>query len=309
MSATRRFTVAAAQYAIGRPSSFDVYAERISAIVARAAAGGAALLVFPEYGAMELASVYGTTVECDLQRQVEALVELAPRVDALHAGLAQTHGLHILAASLPLQLAGEALPVNRARLFAPNGQHGHQDKLIMTRFEREQWAIGSGDSLAVFDTELGCLGVAICYDCEFPLVARAMAQAGAELILIPSCTDTLHGYGRVRVGAMARALENQCYTVLCPTVGDAPWSPVVDVNRGAAGVFGPPDSGFPASGVVAEGVLNEDMLLFAELDLALVAEARRAGQVLNHLHWADQPGAREWQGPLVRRVDLCAGAS
>ncbi|UUX49104.1 carbon-nitrogen hydrolase family protein [Nisaea acidiphila] len=253
---------------------------------------------------MELASIFGEAVEADLQGQISALDDLAGKVDALHMELAGRHGLHILAASLPLHVVGRDLPVNRARLFAPNGRSGSQDKIIMTRFEREEWAVGGGDGLSVFETDIGCIGVAICYDCEFPLLVRTMVEAGAELILIPSCTDTLRGHGRVRVGAMARALENQCYTVVSPTVGNAPWSPSVDVNRGVAGVYGPPDIGFPETGIVAEGRFDEDMLLFAEIDLDLVSQARTAGQVLNHLHWVEQPGADLWPIPPVRTVDL-----
>lgn len=301
---TRKFTVASAQHGIGRPGSFEEYAQRIAAKTKEAAEGGASLLMFPEYGAMELASIFGETVEADLQGQITALDGLAPKVDTLHLELAAKHGLHILAASLPVRVPGRELPVNRARLFAPNGRYGHQDKIIMTRFEREEWAIGGGDGLAVFETDLGCMGIAICYDCEFPLLVRTMMEAGAELILIPSCTDTLRGHGRVRVGAMARALENQCYAIVSPTVGKAPWSPSVDINRGTAGVYGPPDIGFPETGIVAEGRFDEDMLLFAEIDLDLVAQARQAGQVLNHQHWVEQPGADLWPIPPVRTFDL-----
>ena len=59
------------------------------------------------------------------------------------------------------------------------------------------------------------------------LLARACVEAGAEVLLVPSCTDTLHGYWRVRIGAQGRALEGQCYAVHSPTVGEAAWSPAV----------------------------------------------------------------------------------
>ena len=101
------------------------------------------------------------------------------------------------------------------------------------------------------------IGIAICYDVEFPLIARALVEAGAEVILAPSCTDTVHGYWRVRVGAQARALENQCVVVQAPLVGAVDWSPAVDMNRGAAGVFGPPDLGFPEDGVIAQGEMDK----------------------------------------------------
>lgn len=308
MQTKRRYRVAVAQYAIGRPTDFAAYAARIEDRVAEAAKAGAELLVFPEYGAMELASLFGPDVEADLARQIAAMDQIVDRVDDLHARLAAERRVHILAASLPVHASGHVLPVNRARLFAPNGRSGHQDKVIMTRFEREEWGVGGGDGLTVFETDLGCIAVAICYDCEFPMLVRAMAEAGAELLLVPSCTDTMRGYSRVRVGAMARALENQCYAVVSPTVGKAPWLPSVDVNRGCAGVYGPPDNHFPETGIVAEGRFDEDMWLYADLDLDMVAKVRETGQVFNHRHWPEQPGADLWPVPPVRTVDLRSDA-
>jgi predicted amidohydrolase len=125
--------------------------------------------------------------------------------------------------SLPastLALLEDGSYVNRARLFAPEGQIGVQDKIIMTRFEREPWGVSSGSStLRLFDTRLGRIGINICYDCEFPLLARAQVEAGMELLLVSLCTEKEHGYWRVRIGAQARALENQMYVIHSPKVG------------------------------------------------------------------------------------------
>jgi len=156
----------------------------------------------------------------------------------------------------------------------------------MTRFEREQWFITGGDAQPVIDTPLGRIGVAICYDSEFPMIARRLVEAGAEIICVPSCTDALAGYYRVRIGCQARALENQCYVVQAPTVGTAPWSIAVDENVGAAAVYGPPDRGFPADGIVAIGELNHAQWVYADIDRALVAEVRRDGSVLGYRDWA-----------------------
>jgi predicted amidohydrolase len=158
----------------------------------------------------------------------------------------------------------------------------------MTRFERERWGVSPGSGVKVFDTPLGRLGVSICYDAEFPLIARRQAEAGADVILVPSCTDGLPGYHRVRIGARARALENQCYAVTSHTVGMAEWSPAVDENVGAAGVFAPPDIGFPPDGVLAEGPLSEPRWVFAELDLAALRMVRAEGQVTNARDWPIQ---------------------
>lgn len=295
-----KFTVAAAQYPIDRLEGWDAYEAKLTRWVDEAAAAGAALAVFPEYGAMELASLDPETMG-DLALSIETVSALLPRVDALHGALAVRTGMHILAASAPRKDA-DGMFRNAARLFAPNGKMGVQDKLVMTRFEREQWHIAAGVRLRVFDTALGRIAVNICYDSEFPLMARACVEAGAQVLLVPSCTDTLHGYWRVRIGAQARALEGQCYAVQAPTVGEAVWSPAVDVNRGAAGVYGPPDRGMPEDGVAAKGIEGAAQWVFAEIDTTLVADIRADGAVLNVRHWSEQPGAVAL--PPVEVVDL-----
>ena len=160
----------------------------------------------------------------------------------------------------------------------------------MTPFE-VAWGVVPGSTLKVFDTELGRIGVAICYDCEFPLLVRAQAEAGAELILIPSCTERLAGFHRVRAGAVARALENQIATVTSPTIGNAPWSPAVDHNTGAAGFFAPPEAQIAETGVLAEGQINEPGWVETTIDLAALRQIRDTGETRNHTDWHRQPGA------------------
>lgn len=295
-----KFTVAAAQYPIDQLDNWEAYEAKLTRWVDEAAAAGAALAVFPEYGAMELASLDRATMG-DLAGSIETVSALLPRVDALHGALAVRTGMHLLAASAP-RMDSDGQTRNAARLFAPNGKCGVQDKLVMTRFEREQWHIAAGAALRVFDTALGRIAVNICYDSEFPLLARACVEAGAQVLLVPSCTDTLRGYWRVRIGAQARALEGQCYVVQAPTVGEAAWSPAVDVNRGAAGVYGPPDRGMPEDGVLVVGVEGAVQWVFAEIDTAKVADLRADGAVLNVRHWSEQPGAVAL--PPVEVVDL-----
>ena len=302
MAAGDSFRAALAQYPIGRPARFEDYARKLEEWVEEAARNGARLLVFPEYGGMELASLFGPEVEADLGRQIETVGGVVAAVDDLHAALARRLGVYVLAASLPAAASGG--PVNRARLFGPGGGRARQDKLIMTRFERETWGIRGGDGLVLFETELGPLGVALCYDIEFPLIARALADAGACLLLAPSCTDSWAGYNRVRVGAMARALENQCMVAVSPTVGEAPWSPAVDINVGAAGLYGPPDRGFPETGVIVEGERNRPGWVYAEVDPARVEEARTRGQVFNRRDWNEQPGAAGTAPVAVRRAKV-----
>jgi predicted amidohydrolase len=185
--------------------------------------------------------------------------------------------------------AADGRVVNRAPLITPEGRIAFQEKRAMTRFETERWGVSQGIDPNVFDTPWGRIGISICYDIEFPKHARVQVMAGAWLILAPSCTDTLAGFNRVHFSARARALENQCYVAITPTVGEAPWSAALDVNRGCAGVFGPMDRGFPADGIMAQGQMDAPGWVFCTLDPSLIEAVRRDGAVLNHRDWPRAP--------------------
>lgn len=280
------FRIASAQYPIEFLGEWSRYEAKIARWVDEAVGNGARLLLFPEYFSMELASLFPSEVHASLPAQLPALQSVHDRFVDLFAAQARRHGVTICAGSFPVRVG--AAYRNRSYLFHPDGRHEFQEKLQMTRFENEQWLIEAGDGIRVFDTELGRIGIDVCYDSEFPLIARRQVEMGADLILVPSCTDTLAGYWRVRIGSQARALENQCYVVQASTVGEAPWSPAVDVNVGAAAIYAPVDRGFPDDGVVASGTLNAAQWVFADIDLAAIAEVRRSGQVFNYRDWPGQ---------------------
>ena len=281
--------IAAAQFPVTAAEDWAALERLLDRWVGEAAAQGAELLVFPEYAAMTAAAFMPPVSPSEqLAAELAFVADLHADWCALHAELARRHRVHLLAGSGPVHV-GKGYR-NRAVLCAPNGRQGAQDKWTMTRFEAEQWGVSGGDTLKVFETALGRLAVCICYDIEFPLLARAQVEAGATVLLAPSCTDTAAGYSRVRVGAQARALENQCMVVQAPLVGDAPWSTSVDINVGAAGIYSPPDRGLPDDGVLAKGEWNRTQWLHVEVDLERLAAVRRDGQVFNHRDWSRQPG-------------------
>jgi predicted amidohydrolase len=281
------FRIAAAQYPIDALADWDAYAAKIARWVADAANNGARLLLFPEYFSMELAAQFAPDVQASLAAQIKAMQALLPPWLDLFAAQARAHDVVICAGTFPVRQPDGSYR-NRAHVLHADGRVEWQEKLVMTRFEAEHWHIDAGAELRTFDTGLGRLGVAVCYDSEFPLLARRMVEQGADVILVPSCTDTLAGYWRVRVGCQARALENQCYVVHAATVGDALWSPAVDVNIGAAGVYTPIDRGFPDDGVLVAGDLNAARWVYAEIDPARIATVRREGQVFNYRDWPRQ---------------------
>lgn len=294
--------IAAAAYPLEWLSRWNDYVGKLRVWVRTASENGAELLVFPEYAALELASLAGEENAGHLDRMVEAVSARIKDVDELHRSLAREFGVHICGGSAPVRRA-DGRVVNRARLFAPDGGMGTQEKLILTRFERD-WGIAPGAGLRVFETALGRIGILICTDCEFPLIARALVEAGAEILLVPSCTGTLGGYWRVRIGAMARALEGQCITVQAPTIGEADWLAAAERNIGAAGIFGPPDTGFPEDGVIAMGKMNTLGWVYGEVSLDAVRAVRDEGTVLGQRHWSEQDDRLG----VVERITLGAGA-
>ena len=287
-AAPRTVCVAAAAYPLDGLATLGAVEDKIARWVAEAAGAGAEVLVFPEYGAMELAAPAGEAVCADLQASLAAVSDALPRIDALHADMARRHFVHILAGSGPRR-AADGHYRNTTRLFAPSGKSGRQDKLIRTPFEHD-WGLVGGDQLNVFNTAIGRIGVAICYDSEFPLLVRAMIEAGAEIILVPACTELVSGYHRVRTAALARALEGGCATVVSPTVGSSTWSPAVDYNSGAAGIYVPSEAGISDTGVLAEGALNAPGWVYADVDLAALARLADTGEMRNRADWHRQPG-------------------
>ena len=285
--------IAAACYPVGRPASFRDWQDGMARWVADAAGRGADLLVFPEYGAMDLAAL-DPGAGADLDRAVSSVSRRLPASWDHLAELAAHHGVHVLAPSGPVGARGSA--VNRAALIAPASGRAVQDKRVLTPYERDVWRLGPGGAaLSAIDTDLGRLGVLICYDAEFPALARGLVEAGAWAILVPSCTETARGRARVTIAARARALEGQCVTALAMTTSaadDPGWCEPVGASTGAAGVYGPPDRGFPPDGILAQGAIDAPGWTVADADPEAVATARREGEVAGLAHWpeADAPG-------------------
>ena len=296
--------IAAACFPVKRVGSWAKWRDDMASWVADGAGAGADLLVFPEYGAMALAALTpGAGRDPDLA--VSAVSERMPGVWDHLGELARHHGVHVLAPSGPVGARGSA--VNRAVMLTPSGGRAAQDKRILTPYERDEWRLGPGGApLVLIDCELGRLGVLICYDAEFPALGRALVEAGAWAILVPSCTEGPRGRERVRIAARARALEGQCVVALAMTMDDrrAPgWCDAVGATTGRAGIYGPPDLGFAEDGVLAEGGADVPGWVVAKADPAVVEALRREGEVAGVAHWP------EGEGAAVETVRLAAGGS
>ena len=278
--------VAACKYPIGEPGDFAAFAAKQAAILREAKRQGAGLAILPEYLSLELAATFDADTRGDLHASLAALQPLRDGWLALFADLARELDLHINAGSFLLD-SGHGRYRNRSDLFAPDGGRLWQDKLRLTGFEKNTGVIESGDALKVFEVEGVRAGIAVCYDSEFPLPVRAQCEAGARLLLVPSCTDTAAGATRVRVGCLARALENRCFVAQAVTAGEAPWSPALDTNTGEAALIAPMDAGLPHDGILAQ-TRGGDPWAIAELDFAALDASRGQAQVANDRDWHAQ---------------------
>lgn len=280
--------LALSQYPITKHVSLEAWKKHTADWVERAVQERAQVLVFPEYGSMELVSLLPAEAQKSLSLQIQDLQMILPEFLVTFAELAQKHQVAILAPSYPAVDGRFQKPVNRAFFFYPDGRFDFQDKVYMTRFEDESWGVGPGfKEQKVFQVFGLSFGVSICFDVEFPFGAMELAKKGVEILLAPSCTETVKGMNRVHIGARARALENQFYVAVSQTVGQAPWSEAVDVNTGQAACFSTCDVGFPDDGILAQGNLNEPGWVYCDLDVSKINEVRTQGQVFNFKYMGD----------------------
>lgn len=271
-----RLRVATLQYFIRPVSSFDQFADQVRALVDTAADYGCQLVVFPEYFTIQLLTL--GNIKSPIAEQVHELADYLPRYLELMKACARERSLYIVGGTIPVEEDKQVY--NKAFVFGPGGEYGWQGKLHMTRFEREDWFIQPSRGLTIFDTDFGKLAVAICYDVEFPEMARAAARLGANILCVPSCTDDRQGFLRVRYCAQARAIENQMYVIHSCTVGSLPMVPAVSLNYGQASILTPSDFAFSRDGILAEGIPNQETIVVGELNLETIVSSRDHGTVL-----------------------------
>jgi predicted amidohydrolase/GNAT superfamily N-acetyltransferase len=155
------------------------------------------------------------------------------------------------------------------------------EKIHITPNEHQYWGMNGGDELKVYDTDCGKVGILICYDVEFPELARLLALQGMQILFVPFLTDTQNGYIRVRRCAQARAIENECYVAIAGSVGNLPKVENMDIQFAQSAVFTPSDFAFPTNGVKSEATPNTEMTLIVDVDRDLLKELNAYGSVRN----------------------------
>ncbi|MGI8889734.1 MAG: carbon-nitrogen hydrolase family protein [Chthoniobacterales bacterium] len=273
-----RIRVASLQYYIRPVQTFDQFRDQVSALVETAVDYKCHLLVFPEYFTVQLLTL--GNLRRPIREQIIDLSRQVPHYIELFSKLAREHKIYIVAGTIPVFDESRDKIYNDSHFFSPSGEHGVQGKMHMTRFEAEEWDVSPRERLKVFDTDFGKVAIAICYDIEFPEISRAAAHQDAQIIITPSCTDDRQGFLRVRYCAHARAIENQVYVIQSCTVGSLPMVPAVSLNYGQASILTPSDFSFSRDGILAEGSINQEMMVIGELNLKTIQEGRETGTVL-----------------------------
>lgn len=273
-----RIRIASLQYYIRPVKSFDEFALQAEAMVETAKDYKVKMVVFPEYFAVQLLTL--SHVKRPIAEQIRDLSSQEERIVNFMSDLARKYKLIIVGGTLPGFNEDKSKILNKCYVYSPDGSFNIQAKLHMTRFEKEEWLVGAGTRLRIFETDFGKFAVTICYDVEFPEIARAAGRLGAQFLVVPSCTDDRQGYLRVRYCAQARAIENQMYVIHSPLVGSIPTVPAVSLNYGQAAIYTPSDYSFSRDGLLAEGAINQESMIVGEINLGLIEESRKTGTVL-----------------------------
>jgi deaminated glutathione amidase len=273
---TAPFTVACIQHTAGPDPEPNLRV--VADLVRRARDAGADFITTPE------ASNF---IESGRRRRDKARREADDPFLAAMRDLARELGAWLLLGSLVIDPAGEpgADPgeerlANRSFLLDATGAVvARYDKIHMFDIDlpsgesyRESNAYRPGDRTVVAETPWGRIGMSVCYDVRFPHLYRALAQAGAEFLTVPSVFTVPTGRAHWHVLLRARAIENGAF-VFAP----AQWGE----HAGGRKSYGHSLIVDPWGEVLADGG-EEAGFVTARIDPAKIAEARRAVPSLTH---------------------------
>ncbi len=234
-------------------------------------------VVLPEFFSMPLMGVGRN--EDKAAEAMRSLADYTPAIVSALSDFAISYNVNIVGGSMPLR-EGDDL-YNVAYLCHRSGRVDSQYKIHITPDERTFWMIRGGDGLRTFDTDAGRVGILVCYDVEFPELARLQALAGLDILFVPIWTDTKNAFLRVQRCAQARAIENECYVVVAGSVGHLPQVEHLDLQYAQSAVYSPSDFAFPHDAIIAETTPNTEQLLVVDLDLGKLSELRKEGSVMN----------------------------
>ncbi len=289
--------VALVQYMMRSVDSFDEFARQCRYYVDTAGDYQSDFVLFPELFTTQLLSVV------DEQRPglaARKLAEFTPRYLELMSDLAMKYNVNVIGGSQFVEEEEMSLH-NVSFLFRRDGTIEKQYKIHVTPNESRWWGVQPGDELNVMETDRGKIAVLVCYDVEFPELARMAVAQGANILFVPFNTNDRLGYLRVRACAQARAIENQVYVAIAGCAGNLPSVENADIHYSQCGIFTPSDVGFARDAIAAESTPNIETVLVHDVDIELLRRNRNQGTVrpwtdrrtdLYRVQWKDREGEK-----------------
>ncbi len=266
--------IAAVQYLLRQIDDWAGFEKQVRFVMQAAGDYKPNFVLLPEIFTTQLLSFMDTS---DIHAAVRQMHEYTPRYLDLMRELARRWKVFLVGGTHPTLREGKLY--NTAYLFTPDGAVYAQDKIHRTRWEREKWDTDHGDQLNLFQTPYGKIAILICYDIEFPELARMVSEAEADILFVPSCTDDRQGFLRVRYCCHARAIENQVYVAMTSTVGSLPVEGL-GVHYGQASILSPSDFPFARDGIAAEGTPNMEQIVVADVNLDNLLKNRISGTTI-----------------------------
>lgn len=291
--------VATVQYQQRRIASFEEFARQVEYFVDIAADYRSDFVVFPELFTLQLLSVANEPLSP--ADSLRTLTQYTEQFRALLKRLAVAYNINIIGGSHPTYVDDGDIH-NVCYVALRDGSLHTQEKLHPTPNERHWWKIAGGEEAQAILTDCGPIGVMICYDSEFPELARHLVDQGALLLFVPFCTDVRQGYLRVRYCCQARAVENQCYVITSGNVGNLPGVNNFDIQYAQSGIYTPCDFPFPPDGIAALTTENAEAVAFADLRLDALVEFRASGTVLNLKDRRHDLYLTQWQSTRQART-------
>ncbi|EAX47938.1 Nitrilase/cyanide hydratase and apolipoprotein N-acyltransferase [Thermosinus carboxydivorans Nor1] len=186
------------------------------------------------------------------------------------SNISRKYGAYIIAGSIPLRKNGKVY--NGAVVIGPDGNVAAEyRKIHLFSMMGEERFFAAGDRRCTFNLKGVTAGIAICYDLRFPELFRVLALDGAQIVFLPAEWPTARGE-HWHLLSRTRAIENQVFLCVVNCVGEHKGNPFY----GHSMLIG------PSGEVLAEGG-EEETILYAEADFALVAKAREKMSV-----WQDR---------------------
>ncbi|MEO1744954.1 MAG: carbon-nitrogen hydrolase family protein [Pseudomonadota bacterium] len=285
--------VASVQLALQSTSKPDAFFRRIAHHVRVAGEYGCDFVCFPEHLTLQLLS--GDEPMTESAQTVDALTGFTDIWRSTLSDLAKRHSVNIIGGSHATRL-DDGSARNVSFIAHRGGSVDVQAKIHPTPDERDVWGIIGGRVLEPIDTDCGPIGVLICYDSEFPELARRLVdQNEIGLLFVPYCTDTRAGHLRVHYCCQARAIENQFHVVTSGLVGTLENVANLEMAYAQSTIMTPSDHGFARDGIAAQAEVQIEQMIFADLDLSALEHARREGSVQNLADRRDDLYGVQWR--------------